>query len=283
MQLFVVIIALGFLQVWGANNPLHKDAWFLNWITRAGQLLSAKFVRPLQGLITVFSVSFSVAIFLYLLGYGDNGMVYLTLPFSVVILLYSLGRGEFGEIVTEYTRACYVEDWQSALERARPLGVVTEGLGENDWPALHEQVLNEAAYRGFERMFSVLFWFYILGPFGALSYRLLFIYLQQKPDDNLAARLLWILEWPVARILGLSFCFTGNFVGCYSRWRETLFCLKSGTRAVLSSMVRGALSVDDELTQTCEVTRKELNMVHRLYARSLWFWLASLAVLIILT
>jgi len=46
--------------------------------------------------------------------------------------------------------------------------------------------------------------------------------------------------------------------------------------------VLGALSVCDELPQTCEVTRKELSLLDRLYKRTLWFWLAAAAIIVII-
>ena len=277
MQLLTLVIALGFLQVWGAENPLHKDAWFHTWISRFEKFSFLTTLSRISSLITVGSVILPLALLMYWLLGPETWWGGLHLPLSVVILLYSLGRGEFSEIVAEYTKACYVEDWPSALERARPLGVLVDDLNENDWSRLHERVLEEASYRGFERMFSVLFWFLFFGPLGALFYRLLFLYSEHKPGDGVAGRLLWTLEWVPVRFLGLSFSFTGNFVGSWGRWRESLFCMDSSSRLVLSRIVLGALSVSEDLAQSCEVTRKELNMVSRLYTRTLWFWLGAIA------
>ena len=283
MQLLTIVIALGFLQVWGANNPLHKDQWFRSLVGRLEQSsLGKKFPHSLS-LFAVLSVVIILGLAIYLLTHPSSWLSGISLPISVILLLYSLGRGEFSEIVSEYTKACYIEDWASAIERASPLGVITDDLNENDWSALHERVLDEAGYRGFERMFAVLFWFVLLGPLAAIAYRLVFLFTQEKPSDSLSSRILWAIEWPAVRLLGLSFSFTGNFVGCYNRLRESLFCGKSSTRVVLSRMLLGALSVEDDLTQTCEVTRKELNLVNRLYARTLWFWLGALAVMSVLS
>lgn len=282
MQLLTIIIALGFLQVWGADNPLHKDAWYKTWIERVGKFARVQSIPFLWGITAAGSVVLVLAIVLYWFLSPDTWLVGLHLPLAVVILLYSFGRGEFTEIVAEYTNACYVEDWKSGVERARAFGVRVEEVKENDWPGLHERLLEEASYRGFERMFAVLFWFVFFGPLGALFYRLLFLYQQARPEDAYSYRLLWALEWVPVRVLGLSFSFTGNFVGCWSRWRETLFCRVSSSRAVLSRVVLGALSVSDEQTLNCEITRKELNMVSRLYTRTLWFWLGVIAILSLL-
>ncbi len=278
MSLFIVILAIAFLQVWAGDNPLHRDSWYFQWVDNVRQRFARGSLSWLAPAISVLLPLLACGLALALLWDISNWLV---LPFGVAILLYSFGRGEFGEIVTEYTKACSEQDWVSGVERASRLGVNVEGLGLNDWSSLHQQVLNEAAYRGFERMFAVLFWFFLLGPVAALGYRLLFLYNQRIREegfsDSVAAKTLWIVEWPAARVLGLSFSFTGNFVGCYNRWAESAFCFKSASSEVLGQSVLGALSVDDDLTQTCEVTRKELSLLHKLFTRTLWFWLAAAA------
>ncbi len=144
-------------------------------------------------------------------------------------------------------------------------------------------MLEYAAYRGFERMFAVLFWFFLLGPLGAFGYRLMFMFSQRYGGEAANGRYwLWVVEWPVARVLGFSFAVTGNFAGCVRRWRESLFCVKRPTQLTLAQSVLGALSVSNDLAQTQEVTREELALLERLYQRTLWFWLGVTAILILL-
>jgi len=282
MNLFIVVIAIAFLQVWGAANPLHRDRWFFWWSEK---------VNAQQWKVADFKVVVAVAgpilmlIILYAALQTTLGSLanWILLPLGVAVLLYSFGRGEFGDIVTEYSKACYVENWSSAIERAQRLSVNTEDLTEGEWSRLHQHVFDEAGYRGFERMFAVLFWFFVLGPVGALLYRLTFLFVSQvQPENDAAHRLRWIMEWPAVRLLGLSFALTGNFVGCYHRWKECVFCFRRSTKAALSPLILGALLVDDDVTQTGEVTRKELNLLNGLYTRTLWFWLAVASILIIL-
>lgn len=278
MDLFVILLALGFLQVWGNENPLHKDTWFANWTHK----VNGHFNIASPGMFLV-SVGGPILLLLILLVPLYRYVNWLMLPLGVFLLLYSFGRGEFSGIVTEYTKACGIEDWEAGLTRAARLGVHTEDLQENDWNALHSHVLDEAGYRGFERMFAILFWFFVLGPVGAVAYRLLFLFNRQFINENdLAKRVLWMAEWPAVRVLGLSFAMTGNFVGCYRHWRDCLICPKRSTVQVLSPMILGALSVDDDISQTCEVTRKELSLLERLYTRTLWFWLAAASIIILL-
>ncbi len=279
MDLFTVIIAIAFIQIWGNDNPLHKDHWFHQWVSRVNSKIESSSFFFFA--ISVFVPALALASMIHFIG---GYSYWLVLPICVVVLLYSFGRGEFNGIVNEYTKACSIEDWESAVSRAERLGVKTSDLLENDWDQLHTHVLDEAGYRGFERMFVILFWFLLLGPVAALTYRMAFLFNRRYMDENeSAAKFLWLLEWPAVRVLGLSFALTGNFVGCYRRWQECLLCSTRTTVEVLSPTILGALSVDDNLSQTCEVTRKELMLLERLYTRTLWFWLAVASILIVFT
>lgn len=273
MDLFVIVLALAFVQIWGSKSPLHHDEWFYRWVKFGAK----KQPNPLVRLcISVVLPCLLLSIVILVLG---NVSQWMAMPVFVVVFLYSLGRGEFAEIVREYTQACYIEDWASAIERARPLGIHVDDLKANDWSTLHSHVLEEASYRGFERIFAVVFWFFLLGPVAAFCYRLTFLFLQAHPDNKYAERFLWAVEWPVVRFLGLSFALTGNFVGCFQRWKDSLWSEVRTSRDVLSSMVLGALTVSDGLDQTCDVTRKELNLLSKLYTRTLWFWLAMASII----
>lgn len=278
MDLFVIVLALAFVQIWGAKSPLHRDGWFVRWMAWISQKQTRS--HPLITFIaSVLPPCLILVLVIVLLSYITQWLV---LPVFICVLLYSLGRGEFTEIVREYTQACYVEDWPSAIERARPLGIPVDDLTNDDWPTLHRYVLEEAGYRGFERMFAVIFWFFLLGPVAAFCYRLTFLFCERNPDNTNSSKFLWAIEWPAVRLLGISFALTGNFVGCFQRWKESLWCEQRTSRNVLSELVFGALTVSDNLNQTCEITRKELSLISKLYTRTLWFWLGMVSIILLL-
>lgn len=278
MKLFVIVLAILILQVWGAKNPLHKDGWLDRWFAYLRHYFASTSYQYF--LIAVCVPTLVLASVFWLLMLTSTWVV---LPLEVFVLLYAFGRGEFGAIVQEYNNACLVNDWSIAVERAQRLGVNTETIVQDDWSLLHHRVLQEAGYRGFERMFAVLFWFFLCGPAGALLYRLIFLFgVKEEAENPTYEKALRWMEWPVARLLALSFTITGNFVGCYKSCRHHLAHLSISTRELLSASILGALSVDEDVPQTCEVTQKELKLLDRLYVRTLWFWLFCIAIFIIL-
>lgn len=282
MYLIVVLIAVVILQFWGAQNPLHRDELFTRWRAAVSGTAFLRSQRDLQMALTISVPVVAVVIAALLLP------LVFWLVLAVLVLLYALGRGEFAPDVLGYTSACNDNAWPAAIAKAKSQGVDTDHVATGDWLALNQKMLEATAYQGFERLFAVLFWFILFGPAGALLYRLSFLYLQQarldpsESEPRFAARWLWALEWPAVRLLGLSFAITGNFVGCVNRWKDSVFRAESSSACVLRDTVLGALSVDDELVQSCDCTQREIAALKRLYARTLWFWVGCLALVTLL-
>ena len=96
------------------------------------------------------------------------------------------------------------------------------------------------------------------------------------------AKLIWLLEWPGVRLLGLTFAFTGNFLSCMERWFGCLLCTQRSSADIITHYVMGALGVAESNVHTPAVTRRELLAMARLLRRSLWFWVGALALLALL-
>jgi AmpE protein len=166
--------------------------------------------------------------------------------------------------------------------------------------SLHEDVsslVEATVLNGLRRWFAVLFWFLLLGPVGAVAYRLLAL-LAVGPMRSLAtldgavgARVVlgW-LEWPVAQLMSLSMALVGNFDTAYKAWRQA-----HGNQWATSTVFLGAVaraSVSAELREEAHdysdagmvpVWRRlpELRDAMSLVWRMLLLWMAALALLVI--
>lgn len=270
MFLLEILIALALLQLWSGYSPLRRDEWFGWWLNKLGAVGWLNDKPYLAAVVTLF-VPIALLIFVYSVVPGAVGFL-----LSVVILVYCLGRGEFGAYVGPYHRACEQADWELAIEAAHKQGVDCADIAPENWARLNEAMLKAISYQGFERLFAVIFWFVLLGPLGALLYRLSFAY-RRASSSEVALHWLWALEWAPARALSVSFAIAGNFVGCINRWRDKVFCANSSATKMLSHSALGALSADDEWLETWDVTQHDVVAVRRLYRRTLWMWLALLA------
>jgi len=233
--------------------------------------------------------------------------VWFELFIAVPVLIYSLGRGRLKKPVNDYLAAVSSRDWPRAMsayiELNQPDSVEDDLVDESDWSKLNCLMLRAAGYRAVERIFVVIFWFLLLGPAGALIYRLTALYIGRaehavdfdsggsvaitSPVNDLestleARHLRWVLEWPAVRVLGLSLAMTGNFVNCIGPWKDSLWDLTLSTPAIVESYLRGTLGLPSERCDTDVITAREFKAILDLFARTLIFWMCLLAIITLL-
>lgn len=115
--------------------------------------------------------------------------------------------------------------------------------------------LVEAVFRNaLRRWFGVLFWFLVLGPVGAITYRLSVLaavgpIAGEVPSATRRGARTWlsVLEWPVAQLMTLALALVGNFDAVLGAWRDA-----DGGSLTLSSRFLGAAAranVSSELSE----------------------------------
>ncbi len=279
MTFVAVLIVYLVIQYGDGGRWLRHDGWFARWSRWVGALSIR--TDEISLLTMVLAPVVLLGCVLVLVSTVSD---WLLLIVAVPILLYSLGRGELTLHMQAYMAAVQRGDNVAATEVAAALG--GEVSAADKWPVLHRIMLAVSGYAGFERLFAVLFWFVLLGPLGALLYRLLALaYGNEENTDTVrlvAARGLWLMEWPAVRVLGLSFALTGNFISCFQNWRTTLTGYNRATSEVLESCVHGALSVQSSDLTRSDITELELNALLPLFSRTMILWLCALAIITII-
>lgn len=247
-----LLVVLMLVQWWGSGAPLQHDRWFLSWLD---WLQSRRLIRAISGAHLVLGILLPCIVLGLLIELvvdvlSPNWLFFIYVP----VLLYSLGRGNFSAEVNAYISASERGDNVVATRLSDNMRGGAESAGEapelESWPELHRQTLRIIGYRGFERMFAVLFWFFILGAVGAFMYRLSVIYRERTSvdaDRKLVVKWLWLLEWPAVRLMGLTWAMVGNFESCYRCWQNRLLDIKRSSMSFLNTSLRGALGVDDLL------------------------------------
>ncbi|WP_111641221.1 regulatory signaling modulator protein AmpE [Marinimicrobium alkaliphilum] len=312
MIFLTVIVVLALVQFWGSGAPLQKDGWFVMLQERLKTL-------PVVDGWPALHLALSLAIPLLVLGLVIGLIGALFSPFWAIlvyvpVLLYSLGRGDFSADIKAYLVASRREDSVAAVTALDQLrggaGHERDELDSDDWPSLHAEALRVIGYRGFERMFAVIFWFFIFGPVGALLYRLSVLYREQEANTDLllARRWLWLVEWPAVRVLGLTWALVGDFDLCIKRWQRSLTDFSSTSMAVLATCLSGALGraeqpaaagpetvpaqddeseeseVDDEVPvgEPKPYSRTMIKVTQALFSRSLLLWVSLVALVTLL-
>lgn len=255
-----LIVVLLLVQWWGSGAPLQRDGWFIRWQESLASIKAFRATPALHLILTLLVPTLALALLVAAIqmALSANWLFFIYVP----VLLYSLGRGNFSAEVKAYIAASERGDTVVASRLAEELrgGAEPENSSANveNWPMLHGETLRVISYRGFERMFAVLFWFFIVGAVGALLYRLSVIYREREtvatPQGRLAARWLWLMEWPAVRMMGLTWALVGNFETCYRCWQARLLDVKHSSMSLLNNSLRGALGIDDPVLGNCEAT-----------------------------
>lgn len=164
---------------------------------------------PIGLLVTLFQVALHDALF------GLTGLV-----FGVAVLFYAWGPRDLDLDVDAVADASDPVARRAAAARLWPEGDMPAAL---DGGSLVEAVFRNAQ----QRWFGVLFWFLLLGPVGALLYRLVVLSAQGEAASALPAQardgartLMAWLDWPVAQLMTLSLALVGNFDTVLGAWRD---------------------------------------------------------------
>lgn len=156
-----------------------------------------------------------------ILGGTLAGFTYLLL--AVVVLFFSLGPHDIGEDVDEYCAALESEEEADILSAAK--AIVEGDVPEDALQRIH-CVEEAVCVQANNRLFAVIFWFMLLGPLAAWTYRVtdlirrraVFNAARSGDDDVDAARIRdaavtlhgW-LAWVPARLTAVGYATAGNF------------------------------------------------------------------------
>ena len=213
----VVALAIGHLLPDLAAG-IRQHGWYDNWL----RWLNAQFPDG-----SVWRGQFGIALALVVpmlvvgllqLALDQSLWGFVGLLFDIVVLFYCWGPRDL--------------DLDVAAVLDAPDAASRRGAAARLWPAngtvrLDGGPLIEAVFRNaLRRWFGVLFWFWVLGPFGALLYRLSVLAAERDEDllpfDTAAGARAWlgILEWPVSQLMTLSLALVGNFDAVVGAWRD---------------------------------------------------------------
>ncbi|WP_152220535.1 regulatory signaling modulator protein AmpE [Pseudomonas sp. SCB32] len=203
----LLVLVVEKLSSWRAR--LQRDSLWLGWLDTVGGVPSLV-AKPWLGLLTaLLPPLLLLALLLTLLEPVAYGL--LALPVHLLVAVWSLGRGDILRATGPFRDAWRREDAQGAYHVAeRDLGVQADNDDE-----LLAQVQGTLVWQAYQAFFAVIFWYALLGPVAALTYRLLAIAAEQGRQPELrerAVQLRHAFDWLPARALVLSFALVGNFV-----------------------------------------------------------------------
>ncbi len=225
------------------------------------------------------------------------------LNFAIVllVLLLTLRVRNYSRVLAAYSKALAEQDWQSGSKLAFEL---TEGVQADDFARANLQLGRWVSMDLFRGWFVGLFWFGVLGVYGATTYwlwRRLAIELSKRDDqerqgylEGLYRYLYWAEYLPV-RLWTAGYALVGEFVPTFDWLMEELWgdlpsdqMVVQGSLLALGSVASSEpASVDNSDLHYSEETAEaisegdsllELQQIVRLNSRLFAIWLVLLVV-----
>lgn len=168
---------------------------------------------------------------------------------NIAVLYVTMGFRRFSHYFTLITRALRDQD----------LTVARETLGRWRGKTAAEFTPNEVARVSIElalvgshrHVFGPIAWFIVLGPAGAVLYRLSAVLAERWERDDpqfgafgdFAQRAFFVLDWVPARLTAASFAIVGNFEDALFCWRTQAEAWAARAHGIILASGGGALGV----------------------------------------
>lgn len=282
IRLLVALIALGLLHWLPRLAHWRGDAGFRRWVAQLGDTSGSGRVALALGVPLVLC-----ALALWLLGHLPMPTLW-QLALALVVLLFAFGPHAFEADLEAILSA---PDGAQREAAAQALGDDGETVKWNA-PALGEAT----AYAALRRRFGMLFWFFVIGPFGALAYRLV---RQLGHDDSLrldtgahdvSRQLANLLDWVPAQLLVFTLALVGHWdavIDAWQRWHRQALpnsWLRDGP-GFLGAAARADIKVEveggDGYTEDHSDALTELRRLRSALMRALLAWLSVVALIVI--
>jgi AmpE protein len=209
MSFLVLLLAVWVEKFSALRHRVQRDG---GWVHELNKLEASPRLTTRPWLILVVLVLLPVALLgLLLVVLEPVAYGLLALPVHLLVVIYSLGRGDLLAGLGPFRDAWRREDLQAAAHVAkRDLNICADS-GEQ----LLERVEGHLLWQAYQSFFAVIFWYFLLGPVAALSYRLLALAEEHGQNPAVverAAQLRHAFDWVPVRLLAASFALVGNFV-----------------------------------------------------------------------
>ncbi|WP_434701578.1 regulatory signaling modulator protein AmpE [Pseudomonas sp. D1-36] len=209
MSFLVLLLAVWIEKFSALRQRVQRDG---GWLGELNKLEASPRWGNRPWLVLVMMVLLPVsllALLLWVLEPVAYGL--LALPIHLLVVIYSLGRGDLLADLGPFRDAWRREDLQAATHVAKR----DLNIDADDGEQLLERVQGHLLWQAYQSFFAVIFWYFLLGPVAALSYRLLALAAEHSQNPGVAeraAQLRHAFDWVPVRLLAASFALVGNFV-----------------------------------------------------------------------
>jgi AmpE protein len=272
---FIIILLALIIERFFDWNHVRRWRWFgsyQKWIGLRCSGWSGYFIL----LLTLLPPILLAALINHLL----TGWLYgvLKLLFGVGILLYCLGPVNFW--AEAYISLSNVQEQKPLPEFEKIKNAF--GVSIIDTPETFHRALTNALFtEANRRLFAVIFWFILLGPAGAILYRLVDLCrLRGIATMQVAAWLEGWLDWLPVRVFTFIFALGGHFTRVIRYWKHNILSSPSMNETLLTEC--GIAALDAPVTDHFPVDGSAEKETLALLDRSLVIGLVILAIAVLI-
>ena len=284
MILIILLCGLALEYFLGALDDIRQIKWFNQYSDfLENKLAQSKYWNSAVGIIVTLAGPLLLILLIdYWLSEVFTPLSYL---FALLVFLNSIGPVFLNQSLNAYIKALDTEDDVQARHYA---GEFCHSIVAPDPEKDEQEIISCIFVEANERLYAVIFWFIVLGPFGAMLYRLTNS-LKFKYQDvhgtcaDSARHLNHILNWPSSRLFVLGNALAGNMIEAMEAWRMNEDSSFAVNESVLISSGLGALHYrpgtdmrDDDLRRSYWIRATQ-----GLINRTLIIWLTVLGIMTI--
>jgi AmpE protein len=283
MNLIALIVGLALERLLTQLLHLRELRWLDDWFARGARWIrtapgaAGSWIAMVVMLLPVVPVAWIAWTF------RDSLAGFAYLAFAALVLFFSLGPQDL---------LLQLKEWLAARERGdhATADYISASIRETDgqettaptpW-ALESAVFVQANHR----IFGVVFWFMLLGPAGAWTYRVADLFRRYMRATGTGGKatervemLFGLIAWAPARLLAFSYAIAGSFDDAFEDWRgyyeRTTARLFTVSENILSAAGVGAIR------RRCPEGNSVVTIrsVRDLLRRTLFIWITFIAVL----
>ncbi|MBI2382308.1 MAG: regulatory signaling modulator protein AmpE [Gammaproteobacteria bacterium] len=266
LSLILALLAERYLHL---GRELRDFGWFAAYGERVLGLLGGQaWASGWAGLLVLIGLP-ALGVMLVLEFLQGRWFSLPALGFATLVLVWCLGPESLWASLAGYFEDRERDDVQGAYRRVA--NVVCAECAEDE-AQLSREVTRWILCEAHGRWFAVLFWFVVLGPAGALAYRLMRVYGGQLPEGHghrePLAQLQRLADWLPVRMTGFAYALSGDFVRAWAACRTHALAPVMGeicgNTLLLVEAGMGALGLDaDREAAVLGENREALALVER--------------------
>lgn len=304
MKFLVILICLVVNYLWLKDFDRFNDGWFFRFRCRVEDWAAGLVDKFSLAWLAAFSLIYAIPLFaLALILFVAEGVFFglATMTVHILVLLIAFDRTQPGQLAKDFLEKWKADDMSGCIEFIEQEFRPSASPAANDKDAIGQYFSRQLAYRCFEKMFVMFFWYMCTGALGILfsyiSYQLRDSHREQQLQKQVdfITLLIQILEWVPLRLLALTFSLAGNFVQCFENVRSSFWQFDIETRnadllygyagcAVSGIVINAAAEEEGEGGEEANAQDSEsaqIQAILGLLERSQAIWLSVLALITI--